>query len=402
MKIVRTLALIILKTATSILLLAIFAVAITGISPIYRFKAPEPFGGPDIFNPYRNLDTLSDWKKANFHTHTRVEGVFNECEFSPMETYQAYEKLGYDIVTFSNHNKLTTHPFDTNLQVNVYEHGYNLLKYHKLVFGCSKEHWFDHLLPILPSQRQFQLDYLSKDCDLLQLNHQLRTTLTSKSTLEKLNGYQIMELDSGRSTENEYWDWALSAGHYSFALANDDLHYPDRSRNIARRCNFLQCKSGAYEDIKKVLSEGCYYSMRIPDYGKGEWKVKYEKNRNLPAISDIGSKGDTIYIRLSTVADSIKLTGQNHTKLALETSSDRLCFVMDSQTPYARFTAYFPEGEVIWSNPFARYDSAIAETPLSRTPGHTINITLTIIYNMLLLIISAAVIIFMIKLWKRR
>ena len=47
--------------------------------------------------------------------------------------------------------------------------------------------------------------------------------------MQKLGGYRIMELDSGKSTENEYWDWALSAGHYSFGLANDDLHYPDKS-----------------------------------------------------------------------------------------------------------------------------------------------------------------------------
>jgi hypothetical protein len=31
-----------------------------------------------------------------------------------------------------------------------------------------------------------------------------------------------MELDTHVSTENEYWDWALSAGHYSFGVANDD------------------------------------------------------------------------------------------------------------------------------------------------------------------------------------
>ena len=42
---------------------------------------------------------------------------------------------------------------------------------------------------------------------------------TSKSHMQKLGGYRIMELDSGKSTENEYWDWALSAGHYSFGLA---------------------------------------------------------------------------------------------------------------------------------------------------------------------------------------
>ena len=80
---------IILKTIATLLLLALFAAAVTSVSPIYNFKAPEPFSGPDVFNPYRNLDTSLCWKRANFHTHTRVEGILNECEFTPQETYDA-------------------------------------------------------------------------------------------------------------------------------------------------------------------------------------------------------------------------------------------------------------------------------------------------------------------------
>ena len=391
-----------IKTIATILLLALSAVAVTSVSPIYSFKAPEPFRGPDVFNPYRNLDTSASWRRANFHTHTKVEGIFNECDFTPQETYDAYERLGYDIVTFSNHNELTSHPFDTALQVNVYEHGYNLLKYHKLVFGCSKENRFDHLLPVLASQRQFQLDCLGKDSDFIQLNHYLRTNLTTRSTLEKLEGYQIMELDSGRSTENEYWDWALSAGHYSFALANDDLHNPDRSRNIAVRCNFLQCGSAEYEDIRNTLLDGCYYSMRVPDYGKGDWDIKYSRNRNLPSIKDIGLKDDTIYIVLSHAADSIKVTGQNHSRLALAEDSVSLSYTMTPEDPYARFTAYFPDGEVIWSNPFARYDSSKADSPLDRKPSHSTNLALTLLFNLLLAAIAAASVACIYKMWKRK
>lgn len=393
---------IILKTIATLLLLALFAAAVTSVSPIYNFKAPEPFSGPDVFNPYRNLDTSLCWKRANFHTHTRVEGILNECEFTPQETYDAYRALGYDIVTFSNHNELTTHPFDTALQVNVYEHGYNMFKYHKLVFGCAKERRFDHLLPFLASQRQFQLDYLGKASDFIQLNHQLRTNFTTRSILERLEGYQIMELDSGRSTENEYWDWALSAGHYSFALANDDLHYPDRSRNIAVRCNFLQCGSAGYEDIRKALLDGCYYSMRVPDYGNGDWDTKYARNRNLPSVKDIGLLQDTIYIVLSQKADSIKVTGQDHTKLALAQDTDHLRYVMAAEDPYARFTAYFTDGEVIWSNPFARYDSSMAESPLDKEPSHSMNLALTILFNLLLAAIGAAAAGSIYKIWKRK
>ena len=253
MHLIRKISLFAAKTVLAIILIAVLAVIVTSISPIYDFKAPEPFSGPDVFNPYRNLDTAHCWKRANFHTHTKVEGPLNECAHWPDEVHHALSRFGYDIITFSNHNALTGHPFDSTLQVNVYEHGYNLFKYHKLVFGSKEVNRFDHLVPLIPSQKQFQIDLLSRDSDFITMNHPLRVRGTTKELMEKIGGYELIELDSGISTENEYWDWALSAGHYSFALANDDLHYPDRSHCIAVRCNFLCCPSGCYEDIRRTL-----------------------------------------------------------------------------------------------------------------------------------------------------
>ena len=252
-RIFLTLALCFPVLILSVLLLT----GISSVSPVYDFPEQEKFSGESIYNPYHSLDSIRaqgvsvDWKRANFHTHTRVEGIFNECEYSPMETYEALAAFGYDIVTFSNHNELTPHPLDPALQVNVYEHGYNLFKYHKLVFGSDRVNRFDNLLPLFAFQKQFQLDLLNRDCDFIQMNHPYRTGGTSRAQMERLTGYRIMELDSGIGTEQEYWDWALSAGHYSFGLANDDLHYPDRSDRIAVRCNFLCCPSASYEDIKK-------------------------------------------------------------------------------------------------------------------------------------------------------
>lgn len=386
MKVLRKLSVISLKTVTCILLSALLAVTATSVSLVYDFREPRPFSGPDIFNPYRDLDSAYCWKRSSFHNHTRVKGLMNECEKWPGEVHADLDKFGYDIVTFSNHNELTAHPFDSSLQVNVYEHGYNLLKYHKLVFGCDKVNHFDHLIPIFPFQRQFQLDLLGKNSDFIQINHPLRTPGSGKSLMQKLSGYQIMELDSGKSTENEYWDWALSAGHYSFALANDDLHYPDRSDRIAVRCNFLCCPSARYEDIRSTLLGGCYYSMRIPDYGHGDWSTKIAGNRSLPEITDIGLKGDTIYIILSEAADSIKVTGQDHCTLLKETGSDRVVYTMRPEDSYARITAWFPEGEVIYTNPFARYDACVCATPFD-TESRKVNMPLTILYNLLLLII---------------
>ena len=400
MKMVRKILLCVAKSLATIVLLLLLAICATSVSPIYRFAEPTPFAGDDIFNPYASFDARQGWKRANLHTHTKVDGLLNECDYTPAETESMLKSFGYDIVTFSNHNELTEHPTDKALQVNLYEHGYNLFKFHKLVFGADKVLRFDHLLPILTSQKQFQLDLLGAESDFIVLNHPLRTHTMSKSAMQRLTGYQIVELDSGRSTENEYWDEALSAGQYSFAVANDDLHYPDRSHCIARRCNFLQTPSARYEDLRECLLGGCYYSMRIPDYGRGDWNIKHERNRNLPYIKNIGLQDGDIFISLSEPADSVKVTGAHHATLAIGYNTDTLGYTMKGNDPYARFTAYFHDGEVIWSNPFARYDAEQSASPLA-VREHEVDTTYTILFNLMLLALCGAIVALLYRLFKR-
>lgn len=398
----RKAGVLLLKLIGVVFFIALFAIVATSVSPVYNFSEARPFSGPDIFNPYASLKGLDSipWKRANFHTHTRVKGIFNECEYWPDQTDSAYRKFGYDIVTFSNHNELTVHPYDTALQVNVYEHGINLFKYHKLVFGCESVNRFDNLLPLFVFQKQLQLDLLGKESDFIQMNHPLRTGGTSEFQMRRLEGYRLMELDSGKSKENEYWDWALSAGRYSFGLANDDLHYPDRSGKMAVRCNFLYCPSARYEDIKKTLLSGGYYAMRVPDYGRGDWEVKYARNRNLPSVKEIGLDSATVFISLSQKADSIKFIGQNHTTLALAKDAMKAGYDMKPDDPYVRITAYFPDGEVIYSNPFARYDASVSDSPY-REPSNTVNIPLTVLFNLAVLALCAGVIVLFYKVFFR-
>ncbi len=383
---------ILLKTIGVVALSLLLFILLTFFSPIYSFRKPQAFAGPDIFNPYGALDTAWCWRRSVFHTHTRVKGPWpvNECPEWPQQVYEDYAKFGYHIVTFSNHNELTPHPFDSTLQVNVYEHGYNVFKFHKLVFGSNKVIHFDPMIPLLASQKQFQLEYLGHSSDFIQMNHPYRTVGTCKDHMEKLSGYEIMELDTGVSTQNEYWDWALSAGHYSFGLANDDLHHPENPYNIAVRCNFLCTPSGRYADIKRTLLGGCYYAMRVPNYGDGDWEEKYARNKELPYITNIGLKESTIYLALSAPADSIVVTGQDHTTLSSAAQCDSLAYTLKSTDPYARLTAYFPGGEVIYSNPFARYDASVSDSPFNNEP-QKINILLTILYNLLILALCGGV-----------
>ena len=389
------------KVLASLVLLFLLLVCVTGISPIYRFRAPKPFSGPDIFNPYASLDSTLGWKRANFHTHTRVSGPWpvNECPYDAQYTDSVLRSLGYDIVTFSNHNELTPHPYDSTLQVNVYEQGYSPFKFHKLVFGSpAVKHW-DPLLPVLASQLQFELDRLAYDADFIQINHPYRTVGLPKGHLEKLSGYQITELDTHVSTQNEYWDWALSAGHYSYGLANDDLHHPERHWLTAVRCNFLNTPSGRYEDLKKTLKDGCFYAMRVPDYGDGDWAEKAAGNRRLPQAESIGVKGDTLYLTLSQKADSIRVNGQDHVTLAFVTDTAAICYAMRPQDSFARFTAFFPDGAVLYTNPFARYDASAGDSPYDKA-GQPVNLPLTLLFNLLVSVLCAAILWLLIRLWR--
>ena len=75
---------------------------------------------------------------------------------------------------------------------------------------------------------------------------------------------------------------------------------------------------------------------------------------------------------------------------------------MKADDSYARITAWFHDGEVIYTNPFARYDSTLQESPYDGS-RQQIDILLTIIYNLLLLslcIIAIYTIYLIIRKWK--
>lgn len=385
----------------TLLWVIIVASLVTSISPIYDFAPAKPFQGPDIFNPYRDIDSTHRWLRANFHAHTRVKGPLNECEYWPDEVCRRYASYGYDVIGISNHNEITEYPEGVECRVPMYEHGYNIRNYHKLVIGAEDVMPFDALLPLFPSQMQWQVDLLSSRCDVLQLNHPTRTPLLSRKGLGTISGYDIVELSGTLSTiENVYWDRALSAGRYSFGLLNDDLHFPDISHRIATRCSFLSIDEATEEDVIDALRSGCFYSVRVPDYGDGNIDVKHKKNSDLPSVRSIGVTGDTIYIALTEPAHLIRAIGEEHSTLCRVENSDSLGFRMDEDEPYARFVVSYPDSLIIMSNPFARYDAEVQESPAD-VDMYDVNIPLTILYNLVLALVVIVVVWLYIKLVKR-
>ncbi len=388
------------RILVSVLFVVALAVAATSFSAIYDFAPPRSFEGKDIFNPYAEFNPNVEWKRTSLHTHTRVDGPLNECDFTAKETYDKYVDYGYDIVGISNHNEITPHP-NSMQDISIYEHGYNLRNFHKLAIGAERVMRFDALFPIFASQAQYQLNMLAEECQVLQLNHPSRSALLDSARLTKIGGYDILELSGiDAYLENKHWDWALSAGRYSYALLNDDLHYPDRSSRFAVRCSYLGADECTTKEIIATLESGCFYSVRVPDYGNGDWEVKRKMNNSLPKIENIGLVGDTIYLKLSHTPEQIRVIGQDHTLLARVTESDTMSYCIRDCDPYARVVVSYPDSLIIMTNAFARYDKATMASPADREHC-TINRLTTILYNIAVALVIGIIVVIYIRIVRR-
>jgi hypothetical protein len=67
---------------------------------------------------------------------------------------------------------------------------------------------------------------------------------------------------------------------------------------------------------------------------------------------------------------------------------------------FERFTALFPDGAVIYSNPFARYDASVAGTPFDKAPQQ-VDWLLTVLFNLAILLLLAGGVWLIVKVIKR-
>lgn len=382
------------RTAAAALLSLLGILTLTDISPIYDFETGDPFSGPDIYNPYALLDTSDGWVRTNLHTHTHATKWLNECELYPDSVARYYDRLGYDLESFSNHMELTEDPAGTSGQIWVYEHGYNLAKHHNLVFGARKVNYFDLFMPVTVSQKQFKMDMLLKDADFIFFNHPDRTNFTGESDMALLSGYRLIEADCGFRDKDTYcrkWDIALSNGHYVPSAISDDLHEPEKTDRIARRCTYIDSPTENYEDIKESLLAGRCYTAHIPDFGNGDWDEKIRANHDLPTILDIGLRDENeTFMILSRPASRIEVIGQEGELVKTVSDTASVDYRFSESDSYIRLVARFDDGTVLMSNPFARWDSSstASGTPY-RDYSHRIDWMRTVPFNLIVILIAA-------------
>ena len=115
----------------------------------------------------------------------------------------------------------------------------------------------------------------------------------------------------------------------------------------------------------------------------------------------IGLEGDTIYLALSQKADSIRVNGAEHRTLAMAKDTCGIRYALPAGEPFARMTAFFPDGAVIYTNPFARYDASAQDSTFRREP-QPVNWPLTVLYNLAVLALTAGVLFLFVRLFRKK
>jgi len=334
-------------------------------APVYDFPSPQPFSGNRFYNPYDGMDS-HEWKKANFHFHTRVwSGLTSGRKNSHESVYKAYKALGYDIPGISNYQQIDREFMDSAFYIPAYEHGFGIRKKHQLLIGAKKVLWFDYSLIQNLDHKQHILNLLRPDNEIVSIAHPDWENGYSLKDMQYLSGYDLIEVLDNNWRSLPQWDAALSSGHPVFIVADDDAHDINNPYQIGRCCTFINCSSLKSGEIVRSLKEGKSFGA---DIYMSEAETLSEKDliaTKIPVVESVRMNHDTLFVEVSERAFRIRFIGQNGTIKKTNYSIRGSWYKFTPEDTYIRteitFYKYFPGGHKLpgtrfYLNPVFRYN----------------------------------------------
>ncbi|MBN2747691.1 MAG: hypothetical protein JXR34_13270 [Bacteroidales bacterium] len=367
------------------------------ISPTYDFPEPNPFRGEKIWNPYQDM-TPENWRRCNFQVQSRAwAGVTDGRNNTFDKVWTTYHELGYDIIGISDYQKINTLAKDSTGFIPIYEHGYNIRKTHQVNIGADKVLWLDFMFYQTTSHKQFIINLLRQHTKVLALAHPAFSLEGySHEDAAKLTNYDLFEALNMQIYSLSHWDAALSAGHISYILANDDVHDIDDPFWYGRVMTVVNAKDISAEDIYTSLLSGNSYgfSPYTPDFDTQEKKIK--RFKNLPMLQKVSVEGE----RLTIVADSgvaeIRFIGQGGKIRKTVKNATLAYYDFTEEDSYIRTEIDYDRDEVMFLNPVFRYSG---EAP-KRPEIAKINWVKTILFNLLAFSIFSLLMILIFRRWK--
>lgn len=328
-------------------------------APVYRFASPRPFTGDHIYNPYQNIQGIH-WLAGNFQVQTRVWlGLTNGRKNTSVAVWNAYRRLGYDIIAISDYQSINKVFKDSLGYIPVYEHGYGIFKTHQVCLGSRRVLWRDYPLGATLSQKQHIIHLLLNDNELVALAHPDLRSGYRPQELKYLSGYQLMEVLNGARVSLGHWDTTLSWGYPAFILANDDAHDIFKPGEIGNYVTLIAATKPEPFEILQALKKGSAYGVRVLTDQHTEGFIK-----QLPQlISCEISSGDTLKIRFSDTADEIRFVGQGGKIRSIIRRATHAALPFSQQDTYIRVEAEFGGKAILYLNPVFRYAGGELQLP---------------------------------------
>jgi len=313
------------------------------MSKHYTFAYPSGFKGSHLYNPYQALKR--HWWKSNFHAHSVVWHHLSNGQQSPKKIVSHYKKdLRYDIACVSNYEKRTHYwPFDSPQYIPVYEHGYNIGKVHQLVFGKDPIVYYDIALFQTLDNKQYIINEEKQDSDIVVIAHPELREAYSMSDMEKLSGYDMLEVLNNKKTATLAWDEALSSGKAAWIIADDDCHDISKPGETGVSWTMVNASTKNCKDVMDALRFGRSYGVKGSD-GVNDHYLK-----------QVTIQDAVVTFVVDDTATEIKLFGQNGVVKKIACNTDSISYTFKPTDTYIRAVVEFPSQE-LYLNPIIRYD----------------------------------------------
>lgn len=327
------------------------------ITPIYVFQKPEIFKGDSLYNPYHNLEKYQVLK-GNFHYHSNTWGLLTDGRNSrntPEIIKQKFEGFGYNVVGISDYMSI-----NPKSHVPLYEHGMGVYKTHRLVMGSKKVIWRDFIPIHNIHNKQFLINELKTDSNMVALAHPSWNNAYSPSDIKLLNNYDCFEILNTNKESIALWDTALSAGKPVFLIADDDGHEIDNLDVTARIFTILYASSSQPNHIIEALKKGRTLGIHLRFDWNTDTLLRKNLHNKLILPETFNLKNDSLLISFKDTVSLIEFFGQNGKLLKSEAHTLKSDYTIKNSDTYVRTVITLRNGTQMFMNPIFKFSGDLS------------------------------------------
>jgi hypothetical protein len=357
------------------------------MAPVYEFQEPQAFQGSKLYNPYKDMDSGA-WKQYNFQVQSKAWGGITDGRRNTNELIDSvYKVLNFDHVATSDYQKINYHGKNDPAFIPTYEHGYSAFKTHQVCIGAERVLWTDLILFQTLSMKQWIIDLLDKDCEIVVLAHPLLRHGYTIEEMKYLTNYEMMEVLNNLRISTDHWDAALSSGQVVWLMGNDDAHDVLNPNDVGRKFTMINSPSKNREDIIASLKYGNSYGVDFYPTMDVPITERAKRIRHVPMVREVNLKDDTLSVRVDQTAEEIHFIGQNGTIMHTAFDSTTASYIIREDDSYIRTVFRFADGTSVYLNPVIRHDGEKPASMRTAVIDQTTTLILRIGYFLIVLTI---------------